>query len=145
LPVELSFAPAVRSIQGFGTHNPYSRIVSMTNLVSTPLGRLRAIGFIEGISFLLLLGVAMPLKYVAGMPEAVRVVGMAHGILWLLFIASVAEVRSTRSWPHVRTMWAVLSSVVPFGTFVLDTHLRQEQSLAAASVPLPDQEAGVLR
>ena len=50
----------------------------------SPLNRLRVVAFWEGVSFLVLLGVAMPLKYLAGWPLAVRVVGMAHGILFIL-------------------------------------------------------------
>ena len=49
-------------------------------MLSTPIGRLRAIGLIEGISFLLLLFVAMPLKYFAGFSTAVKITGMAHGV-----------------------------------------------------------------
>ncbi|MGQ0439259.1 DUF3817 domain-containing protein, partial [Bacillus sp. B-TM1] len=48
-------------------------------MLSTPIGRLRAIGLVEGISFLLLLFVAMPLKYFAGFATAVKITGMAHG------------------------------------------------------------------
>nr|MBJ6878079.1 DUF3817 domain-containing protein [Vibrio cholerae] len=55
-------------------------------MLSTPIGRLRAIGLIEGISFLLLLFVAMPLKYFAGFATAVKITGMAHGVLFILFI-----------------------------------------------------------
>jgi integral membrane protein len=99
-------------------------------LFSTPIGRLRAVGFVEGISFLLLLGVAMPLKYLAGMPEAVRIVGMAHGALWVLFVLSVGEVWAERRWPLARVGWALFSSVVPFGTFALDRRLRAEAGAA---------------
>ncbi|HTO03360.1 MAG TPA: DUF3817 domain-containing protein, partial [Opitutus sp.] len=52
------------------------------HILKTPLSRLRFIGWWEGVSFLVLLGIAMPLKYLAGEPAAVRVVGMAHGILF---------------------------------------------------------------
>lgn len=101
-------------------------------MFSTPIGRLRAVGFVEGISFLLLLGVAMPLKYLAGMPEAVRLVGMIHGALWVLFALCVAEVWADRRWPLGRVIWAMASSVVPFGTFALDARLRAEAAGDAA-------------
>jgi integral membrane protein len=101
-------------------------------VLNSAIGRLRVIGFVEGISFLLLLGVAMPLKYLAGMPEAVRVVGMAHGVLWMLFIASVGEVWAAHRWPAARVVWAVVSSVIPFGTFALDARLRAEQQAEPA-------------
>jgi integral membrane protein len=107
------------------------------SVLSTAIGRLRVIGMVEGISFLLLLGVAMPLKYLAGIPEAVRVVGMAHGLLWILFVASVAEVWAVHRWPKPRVLWAIVSSVIPFGTFVLDAQLRAEQTLQQAPVRVP--------
>lgn len=52
----------------------------------TTLHRLRSVGLLEAISFLLLLGVAMPLKYMFDQPEMVRIVGMAHGVLWILYV-----------------------------------------------------------
>ncbi len=99
-------------------------------MLRSSLGRLRAIGLLEGLSFLVLLGVAMPLKYLAGMPEMVRVVGMAHGILFMLFVAAVAQVAVERRWPLVRVVLALAASVLPFGPFVLDARLlrREEQA-----------------
>ena len=49
------------------------------------MGRLRAVGMVEAVSFLLLLGVAMPLKYFAGMPLAVKIAGWIHGLLFIAF------------------------------------------------------------
>jgi hypothetical protein len=63
----------------------------MFQLVKTQLGRLRIIGFVEGLSFLILLGIAMPLKYFFGLPETVRVVGMAHGLLFVLYVLLVIQ------------------------------------------------------
>lgn len=99
----------------------------MHTFLFTSIGRLRAIGFIEGISYLALLGIAMPMKYVGGNPAAVSVVGAIHGVLWIAFVAVLLEVRSRHGWSMKRSFWALVSSVVPFGTFVLDTHLRAEQ------------------
>jgi integral membrane protein len=96
-------------------------------VLKCPIGRLRAVGVVEGVSFLLLLGVAMPLKYLAGMPQMVSVVGMAHGLLWLLYLAAVLDVRARRGWPLSRMALAVFASVLPFGPFVLDPSLRREQ------------------
>jgi integral membrane protein len=102
-------------------------------VIRTPIGRLRVIGWIEGVSFLLLLGVAMPLKYLAGMPEYVRVVGMAHGILWMAYVASVWDVRLAHRWPLGRCAVAVLASILPFGPFVLDRSLKEEQASPATA------------
>ena len=91
----------------------------------TPLARLRTIGLLEGTSFLLLLGIAMPLKYVFGMPEMVRVVGWAHGLLFMLYWAAVGHVWLDRRWPLERVAAALAASVFPFGPFVLDAYLRR--------------------
>lgn len=99
-------------------------------MLSTPLGRLRAVGFAEAISFLLLLGVAMPLKYMAGLPVAVRIAGMLHGALFLLYLAAVAHVMWVHRWPFERALGAVVAAVVPFGPFVLDARLRREAEAA---------------
>ncbi|MEC9073494.1 MAG: DUF3817 domain-containing protein, partial [Myxococcota bacterium] len=54
-------------------------------MLSSSIGRLRLIGWIEGTSYLLLVGVAMPLKYLAGQPMAVKITGWIHGLLFMLF------------------------------------------------------------
>ena len=94
------------------------------------MGRFRAVAIIEGVSYLLLLGVAMPLKYFAGFPEAVLAVGWAHGVLFVLYLVSLGEVSLARRWRPVRILGAFVASLVPFGTFVLDAQLRREGSTA---------------
>lgn len=101
-------------------------------MLRTPIGRLRVIGLLEGASFLVLLGIAMPLKYIAGMPEYVRVVGMIHGVLWLAFVAAVTDVRFSVDWPLSRCALALLASVLPFGPFVLDRSLKKEAAATTA-------------
>jgi integral membrane protein len=96
-------------------------------VLKSSIGRLRVVGIVEGASFLLLLGVAMPLKYMAGMPQMVSVVGMAHGILWVLYLAALMDVRRTRGWPLPRIGVALAASVLPFGPFLLEPRLRREQ------------------
>lgn len=85
---------------------------------------LRLVGILEGISFLVLLGVAMPLKYLQGMPDAVRVVGMIHGILFLLFVFGVIRVAQDRDWPRRTLVEGLAASLIPFGTFWFDRRLR---------------------
>jgi integral membrane protein len=63
----------------------------ISTLIKSALGRLRIVAFLEGVSYLVLLGIAMPLKYIAGIPQAVRVVGMAHGVLFVLVCASCSS------------------------------------------------------
>ena len=96
-------------------------------MLRTPIGRLRVIAFIEGVSYLLLLGVAMPLKYFAGVPSAVKTAGWVHGILFVLYLLSVAEVTVRRRWPFALALGALAASLIPFGTFVLDARLRREE------------------
>lgn len=98
----------------------------MFKLLRTPVGRLRAIALVEGVSYLVLLGVAMPLKYLAGSPEAVKAVGWAHGVLFVLFLISLAEVAFKRRWRLVRVFVAFVAALVPFGTFALDARLRRD-------------------
>jgi integral membrane protein len=100
---------------------------------NTPIRRLRIVGFFEGISALLLFGVAMPLKYRYDMPEAVREIGLIHGILFLLFIAALGLVVATRGLPRRLIIGSMIASVVPGGTFVLDHHLRKLEAEATES------------
>jgi integral membrane protein len=95
----------------------------MSSLLATSMGRLRLIAFVEGISYLVLLFVAMPLKYAAGIPEAVRVVGMAHGVLFIAFGLALLVVFVEKRLDLGRSALTFLSSLVPFGTFVIDGHL----------------------
>ena len=94
---------------------------------ATRLRLLRGVGLAEGLSFILLLGVAMPLKYLAGLPAAVRYVGWAHGLLFMLYVGAVLVVGYVHGWPLKRVFWALAASVLPFGPFVLDREWRREQ------------------
>ncbi|MCX6955091.1 MAG: DUF3817 domain-containing protein [Verrucomicrobia bacterium] len=95
--------------------------------LKTPLGRLRVIGFWEGLSFLVLLGIAMPLKYFAGWPLAVRVVGMAHGVLFMLYLWAAIQVAIDRNWPWRRTALVLLASVLPAGPFVIEAKVLRNE------------------
>lgn len=109
-------------------------------MLNSPLRRLRFIGFWEGVSYLVLLLIAMPLKYLADWPLPVRVVGTLHGGLFILFILSVAEVTIRRPWWSLK-FWgaAALASVLPCGTFVFDRWLRRvEKADATARSGGPD-------
>lgn len=103
------------------------RRTEVFSLLNTPLGRFRAISFIEGVSFLLLLGIAMPLKYFADLPMLVTIVGWIHGVLFVLYIAAVAHVTLTDGWSLKRVAGALIASLLPFGPFVFDARLRREQ------------------
>lgn len=91
-----------------------------------PLDRFRRTAFVEGLSYLALLLIAMPLKYLAGMPGAVKVVGWAHGVLFMLYIALLADVAFRYRWSFGRIAWALAASVIPGATFILEAQIRRE-------------------
>ena len=82
------------------------------------------IGAMEGVSFLLLLAIAMPLKYWMDMPKAVSIVGMAHGFLFMLYLYWLAMCVRTFSWPFKLFVYGFLAAVLPFGPFVFDKMVR---------------------
>lgn len=93
------------------------------SMLNTSVGRLRLISWAEGVSFLVLLGVAMPLKYLAGHPGAVRVMGMTHGVLFLAFVASIIRAHGEYGWPAKRSALLFVAALLPFGPFVADRKL----------------------
>jgi len=88
------------------------------------IGYLRLLAVIEGISLLALLFIAMPLKYYYAMPEAVSVVGMTHGLLFMAFVAFCLWVSQQKQWTDRFFMLVILSSIIPFATFAMDRKLR---------------------
>lgn len=95
-------------------------------MANTLVARFRTVAFVEGLSYLALLFVAMPLKYYADMPIAVRVVGMAHGVLFIAYCVLVALLLACGAFSFMRSAYALLMSIVPFGTFVLDRQLERD-------------------
>lgn len=95
-------------------------------LLKTQIGRLRVIAFIEGVSFLIILFVTMPLKYYAAMPQPNKVIGMIHGVLFLYYVISVIQTKIAYSWNWQKTGLALLASIIPFGTFWADVKLFRE-------------------
>jgi integral membrane protein len=93
--------------------------------------RLRMVGLGEGASLLILLGVAMPLKYAAGRPEAVSVAGAAHGVLFLLYLAMLTHAWMALRWPFARVVLLVVAGVMPFGTIIADAWLRRYEAAVA--------------
>ncbi len=77
------------------------------------------IGKIEGYSYLVLLFIAMPLKYIFKMPEFVRPIGFIHGALFVAFILLLAVLFFKYKMPFKKTIYAFLLSLIPFGTFFL--------------------------
>ncbi len=74
----------------------------------------------EGISFLLLLFIAMPLKYMMDMPMAVKVVGWSHGIFFIWYWIAAVPLFTKLNWPVDRVIGLGLASILPFGTFIME-------------------------
>lgn len=93
----------------------------MKYYLSTDIGRLRLTGMLEGISLLLLVFVAVPLKYGFGNPTPVKIIGQIHGILFLLFVINTLRVGVEHKWRFADITWKVLvACIIPFGTFYID-------------------------
>lgn len=92
------------------------------NLLRTVLGRLRIVAFLEGCSYLLL-SFTMLLKYKFSFPQPNYIVGMAHGVLFILYILLVMQVAFLHKWNLLKVFWAFLASFIPFGTFYADKTL----------------------
>jgi integral membrane protein len=92
-------------------------------MLGTTVGRLRVVGILEGTSYLTLLGIAMPLKYIAGKPEMVEVVGMAHGLLFITYCLLLAHAWTSKLLTMKWAAAGVVASVLPFGPFAFDRKL----------------------
>jgi integral membrane protein len=88
-------------------------------LTETPLGRLRIVAFIEGCSYLLL-GITMVLKYKFSIPQPNYIVGLAHGIFFILYTFLLLQVSILYRWNLFKIFMAFLASLIPFGTFYAD-------------------------
>ena len=93
-----------------------------------PVSLLRAVALAEGVSFLVLLGVAMPLKYFAGLPQAVKVAGWVHGVLFVLVCAALAWTARVARWPVGRTAVVLVAALLPFGPFVVDGRMKRHEA-----------------
>lgn len=98
--------------------------IIMKHLWNSNLGRLRIIGWLEGISLLLLVFVAVPLKYIARLPQLSEIMGPVHGALFLLFVFNALGVGVEQRWSFKAvTAKVLLACIVPFGTFYIDKHI----------------------
>ena len=93
---------------------------------------LRWVGFLEGISFLLLLFIAMPMKYLFDNPILVKYVGMGHGVLFIAFLVVLFMVCEKQKWSLKMFILGLIASILPFGPFVFDAKLKKmEQPVQA--------------
>ena len=98
----------------------------MSSALKDPVARLRLVGKVEAVSYLLLLGVAMPLKYLAGQPLAVRIVGLAHGILFILLGILTLKMMTEHDWPLKKAAMVMVAALLPFGPFIIDRRLAED-------------------
>jgi integral membrane protein len=93
----------------------------MNHLLYTNTGRLRILAFLEGLSLLFLIGVAVPIKYISHNPAFTQVMGPVHGALFLLFLLNALSVGVEQQWTFKTTTWKVIvACFIPFGTFYID-------------------------
>jgi|SRR6185369_6196951 integral membrane protein len=100
------------------------------------LSWLRKAGIAEGISFLVLLTIAMPLKYFFHLPIAVKIFGWMHGILFVSFLFLAWEVKTDRNKSFKWFAAAFLAAIIPTGTFFLDKKLKEEEEISSSQVDL---------
>jgi integral membrane protein len=93
----------------------------MLKFITTKIGRLRLVAFLEGMSLLILVIIAMPLKYLYSDPTMVKTMGPIHGILFVLFVVNALSIGVEYKWKFSTTTWKVLlACIIPFGTFYVD-------------------------
>ena len=96
------------------------------NLKNT-LQRFFIIRITEGISLLVLLLIAMPLKYIFDMPGMVKYVGWAHGLLFILYVLMLFPTRRSLNWSFTTTALGLVASLLPFGPFLFDRKLKSDE------------------
>ena len=99
-------------------------------MFATAVGRLRWIALIEGVSYLVLLGIAMPLKYFADLPIAVKITGWMHGVLFVAFGFALLQAWQTAKWKLGFVIAIFVSALIPLGTFFMDPKLQREMAIA---------------
>ena len=101
------------------------QIPKLTKEQKSTLKNLSIVGYLEGTSFLLLLGIAMPLKYMMDIPEGVKYIGMAHGVLFIAYIVTLIMATAKIKMPLWAMPAGVLGSFLPFGPFIFDHLLKK--------------------
>lgn len=104
-------------------------IAIMFKFSNTSLGRFRLVAISEGISYVILLFIAMPIKYMAGIPEVVKYTGWVHGLLFILYLLTLISVKADQNWSFKKALVAFVISLIPFAAFFFDKSLRREEAL----------------
>jgi integral membrane protein len=102
--------------------------------MKNPVTFLRLAGYAEAFSFLVLLGIAVPLKYLAGFPYGVKIVGPLHGLFFLTFCWALFDARSIMGWSLAKTAGLFISAFLPGGPFFFEKDLRKAEALVAQKI-----------
>lgn len=94
------------------------------------LKKFKLINKIEGISYIILIFIAMPMKYYAGIPMATKIIGMLHGLLVFAFIYQIIEAKKEAGFTLKETALYTVFSLIPFGSFYTDRLLAKKITLA---------------
>ena len=103
----------------------HSRFILIGLSMTMNIQTLRVVGLLEGLSFLLLLFIAMPMKYMFDNPVLVKYVGMGHGVLFILFLIVLFAVCEKQNWSITIFLMGLAASILPFGPFVFDRKLKR--------------------
>jgi integral membrane protein len=95
--------------------------------MNTALGRYRVMAYVVGVVLIVLVLVAMPLKYLADEPALVEAVGPVHGFLYMVYLAAAYDLSRRRRWPARRTVGVLLAGTVPFVSFVVERRVTRDE------------------
>ena len=93
-------------------------------MFNTALKRFRLISASEGLSYLILVFIAMPIKYLGDNPIYVKIFGMAHGVLFILFMISLFEVKAKDKWDTGFMFQMFVLSLIPFGASLIEKKVK---------------------
>jgi integral membrane protein len=93
-------------------------------MLKDALNRFRLISYIEGLSYLILVFIAMPIKYMGENPYYVKVFGMAHGVLFILFMLVLFDAMRKEAWNKTFSSTLFIYSLIPFGSFVIERKVK---------------------
>lgn len=97
-------------------------------MLASALGRFRVISAIEGLSYLLLVFIAMPIKYIGENPYPVKILGMIHGVLFIIFMISLFESKIKKSWNIGLMFQLFVLSLIPFGAFYIEKKVKPKEN-----------------
>lgn len=97
------------------------------------LGRMRAVSYLEGSTLLLLLGVAAPLKHIAGYPIATAIMGPAHGLAFVVYVWMLVQTWAGGGWSRADMVRMLLAALIPFGAFWNERLMARRHAALSAS------------